>query len=404
MSFLIFQTDDSTGLIILAKLFCSDAWKPVGKGAILLQTPGKGGQKRMMHLEDKGILLCLLVVCQLYDLPGDIWVPELFGIVGASALCSYLEEKRYVNGIVLAFLLLSFWKQEMLVFWPLLLYDCRKSFAPPFSWCGALPFVFLAAREMSLSTFLTILLGFLAVLLEKRTTEIKEGRRRLHVVEDTDQEKELLMEQENRELLKRQEYEVRLATLTERNRIAREIHDNVGHLLTRSFLQVGAMEILYRQKKDLLGALEGVKASLSEAMDQMRQSVHDLHEEAVDLPLQLEHLIREFTFCPVTLHCRITEEMPVALKYSFLAVIKEGLSNIARHSNATEAFITLIEHPALYKLTISDNGTQIPKGEPKGMGLISIQERVEGMGGIFRLKENDGFGFFISIPKEGKAL
>ncbi len=360
----------------------------------------------MMRLEDKGILLCLLFIGQLSCAPEEAWMPEIFWMVGISALCSYLEGTRFARYLALTLLAAAFCQPALVIFLPLLAYDCRRCFAPLVSWCWLLPLGRIAAMGIDWQTFLLLCLGFLAVLLEKRTTEILGGRRRLHTVEDADRERELLMEKRNRELLKRQEYEVRLAVLTERNRIAREIHDNVGHLLTRSLLQVGAMEVFYRQEKNLWEPLEGVKASLSEAMGQMRQSVHNLHEEAVDLPLQLEQLVREFTFCPVTLRCQMAGQMPTAMKYGLLAIIKEGLSNIARHSDATEAFVTLLEHPAFYRLTVSDNGApkEVSAGKwPEGMGLLGIRERVESLGGIFRLLEEPGFGFFISIPKEGEA-
>lgn len=66
---------------------------------------------------------------------------------------------------------------------------------------------------------------------------------------DTDTELKLVMEQRNRELLEKQDNEIYLATLRERNRIAREIHDNVGHMLSRSILQVGALATIVRKRR-----------------------------------------------------------------------------------------------------------------------------------------------------------
>ena len=59
------------------------------------------------------------------------------------------------------------------------------------------------------------------------------------------------MEQKNKELLEKQDYEIQVATLNERNRIAREIHDSVGHLLSRSILQLGALKAVHRQEPEL---------------------------------------------------------------------------------------------------------------------------------------------------------
>ena len=72
---------------------------------------------------------------------------------------------------------------------------------------------------------------------------------------DNSHELAMLLTEKHRELLQKQDYEVRLAMLSERGRIAREIHDHVGHLLSRSILQVGA---LLATQKD-----EGTRSALS---------------------------------------------------------------------------------------------------------------------------------------------
>jgi signal transduction histidine kinase len=93
-----------------------------------------------------------------------------------------------------------------------------------------------------------------------------------------------------------------------------------------------------------------------------------------------------------------------------LAVIKEALSNISKHSDATEVKLILREHPALYQLIIRDNGSKpvqglvlSPEGEyipgSQGMGLKSIFERVERLNGNVRITIDNGFEVFVSIPK-----
>lgn len=218
-------------------------------------------------------------------------------------------------------------------------------------------------------------------------------------LQDYTKERALHLEHKNHELMEKQDYEVRLATLTERNRIAREIHDNVGHLLTRSILQVGAMQVIYAKDKELTQELASVKSTLSDAMDSIRSSVHDLHEESIDLKIQLYSLIEAFHFCPIKLVYE-SVEMPVKLKYCIIAIVREALSNIAKHSNATEAAITVLEHPALYQLIIKDNGTLKNQIDQNGIGLQNMKDRVEAFRGILRTERDNGFKIFISIPKE----
>jgi signal transduction histidine kinase len=93
------------------------------------------------------------------------------------------------------------------------------------------------------------------------------------------------------------------------------------------------------------------------------------------------------------------------IRYALLSVIKEGLSNIARHSNATAAQLTLIEHPAFYQMVLKDNGTgkktgEVVISESEGMGLSGIKKRVDGLGGHFTAQKNPGFEIFITVPKE----
>jgi signal transduction histidine kinase len=369
------------------------------------------------RLTDKALLLGLIVSFQFWYTVDETFVLTLLAAAFISVLGSYREDGAYAGSAGALLGILGIVAPVFFVFLPLAIYDERK--LPHRFWIllggTGLMFGFTSADVRQF--FYTFLLCLASCLMEWRTTESMNARRRLYVLEDDKKERELYLERKNRELLEVQDYEVRLATLSERNRIAREIHDNVGHLLTRSILQISALEVVHRQEETLTKELGTVKETLTDAMDNVRSSVHDLHEEAVDLPIQLKGLIREFSFCPVELTCDLEGDLPRDLKYSLLAIVKEGLSNIARHSDATQAWISLVEHPALYQLSIRDNGRSSKKGEgrpPKvadgwervsveeGMGLMNIRERVEGFRGIFRVKKDQGFQIFISIPKEKK--
>mgnify|MGYP000653520674 CR=1 FL=1 len=133
-----------------------------------------------------------------------------------------------------------------------------------------------------------------ACLMAWRTKRAGEERERYRALRDEQQEASLSLANKNRELMAAQDYEVRLATLSERSRIAREIHDNVGHLLTRSVLQVEALQVVHADDECVRGGLASVGATLHEAMDTVRKSVHDLHDEAFDPQTTLAELIGEF--------------------------------------------------------------------------------------------------------------
>ena len=201
-------------------------------------------------------------------------------------------------------------------------------------------------------------------------------------------------------------------TLRERNRIAREIHDNVGHVLSRSILMTAACKTINKDESldPLLGNLE---ESLNGAMNSIRSSVHDLHDDAVNLEDAIKGLVKDFSFCPVTLTYDMSRQVPREVKYSLISITKEGLSNVMRHSNADSVNILLREHPALYQLCIEDNGTlglEIPdihaetdrnkmENVSGGMGLANILDRVKALGGTVQITQEKGFRIFVTIPK-----
>ena len=170
-------------------------------------------------------------------------------------------------------------------------------------------------------------------------------------IQDDSRENHLLLTEKNRVLLEKQDYEIYTATLRERNRIAREIHDNVGHLLSRSILLLGAARTV-NQQDSMHPLLEHLDTTLNSAMDSIRNSVHDLHDDSVDLEESIKSLIAEFSFCPVILQYDMGRTVLREVKYCFISVTKEALSNVIRHSNANQVQITMREHPALYQLYI----------------------------------------------------
>ena len=88
-----------------------------------------------------------------------------------------------------------------------------------------------------------LLLGIgAAMLLEVKSTQLEIKEEKLKKIRDDSAERNLLLKEKNKELLEKQDYEIYTATLRERNRIAREIHDNVGHLLSRTILITGALK------------------------------------------------------------------------------------------------------------------------------------------------------------------
>ncbi len=220
---------------------------------------------------------------------------------------------------------------------------------------------------------------------------------------DDSVEKNLLLREKNQSLLEKQDYEIYTATLRERNRIAREIHDNVGHMLSRSILMVGAMKAVHGEGslKEPLCRLED---TLSAAMTSVRESVHDLHDEAINLKEVLESLTGEYTFCQTRLVYDMGYEVPREIRYGFIAIVKEALNNVMKHSNATWVQVVAREHPGMYQLVIEDNGTsgigRKHDGYGGGIGIRNMKERVDTFGGNLEIQTQKGWRIHITVPKK----
>jgi len=215
---------------------------------------------------------------------------------------------------------------------------------------------------------------------------------------DSKREVELLMRRHKEDYKKQQDNEVHVATLKERNRIAREIHDNVGHLLSRSLLMMGAIETVNKDE-NLKEPLSVLKSTLSDAMDSCRVSVHDLHDESIDLQGNLENLVKDFTFCTATLEYSAGSKINKDIKYCVITMVKEALSNVSVHSNATNVKIYFREHTNMYQLLIEDNGTVSINSDGTGIGLNNMHDRISSLGGTLYITNDSGFRIFATIPR-----
>ncbi len=341
--------------------------------------------------------------------------------VSVSALLAALPGKSFSPWVLTGYGLVFFFLPECGFFLPLILYDVLpfpEWGRPPESEASGLPRTLaqtLPAPVLALGLASHLILGHLprtpallftaagclfSLLLRRRTSSCLSLIQKYRRIRDDDTELQLLLKERNQSLLEKQDSEIYAATLRERNRIAREIHDNVGHLLTRSILMVGALRAVYRDPA-LSEPLNQLGDTLNQAMDSIRQSVHDLHDSTVNLQETLQTLIRDFTFCPVSLRCEIEPDVPRTVKYSLISIAKEALVNISRHSNATEASITAVEHPGFYQFIVEDNGT-LPPGAPQGdgIGLYNMKSRVDALNGTMRIQTEGGFRIHITIPRQ----
>lgn len=298
---------------------------------------------------------------------------------------------------------------------PLAAYDlarpCPAGRCRPMDWlpvaAGGLLACACVAREAAAAP-VALLCAALACLLSVRSTQTERVAASNRQTRDNLQGRALELAAKNRDLMDRQEYEVELATLAERARIAREIHDNVGHLLTRATLQVEALRVVHADEPRVQADFADVGATLGEALDTVRASVHALRDDSVDLSVQMRKVVADVTAAAplaVELDVRCDRVPPNACS-CLLAVTREALSNVLRHAAAERVVLRCVEHPGFFQLEVTDDGTARSAGgaaASTGMGLASMRERVEALGGTFWAGPcaDGGWRVFVTVPKGG---
>lgn len=380
---------------------------------------------------DRCVLLFLCLPEMFLIKMDETLVIAFFGALIVAALNDVIFDIRFIIFSLTLYCVCLFHLPQLLLFLPIVAYDfpsfysvkgkgCLKYLRHLPVLCGLAAFFhYINDRTHFIETmgtesshifaclFLWIIFGCaLAVLFRLRTARYETLASSYWRARNDDKEMQLLLEERNHALQEQQNSEIYNATLKERNRIAREIHDNVGHMLTRSILMVGALKVINKEIS-IQEPLEQLNTTLNQAMDSIRKSVHDLRDSSVNLEESLRLLASEFTFCPVILNFDTSTDLSKDVKYSFISIVKEALVNIARHSNASVANITVVEHPGFYQLIIQDNGTDFgacPESAADeasdGMGLQNIRSRVKALNGNIQITNTEGFRIYITVPRQ----
>lgn len=376
---------------------------------------------RMNRLFDKSIVLACCIAAAL-GLAVDARLVAAFCIgviIAALAEVAQGERTRHVSEAgSYAYVIVAVFAPSLMPFAPLAFYDIARRVRREHAWPAlgiGIAFVFAlvgSLRAGALTTrtlLLTAILSVAATLLSLRTAQLEREQQRMRRTRDGLQERALALEARNRDLADRQDYEVELATLAERARIAREIHDNVGHQLTRASLQAEALRVVHADEPGVAADFADVKRTVDEALQLVRTSVHALNDNAVDLSVQLERIVegaRSDSGPQIELEV-LAEHAPANVANCFAAVLREALSNAMRHAHAKTITVRCMEHPSFYQLVVTDDGAggvqASGRGAAEGMGLASMRERIEALGGTFTAGPRasaGGWRVFATVPKQ----
>ena len=352
----------------------------------------------MSRLIDKSVILLLCLLA--FGLSESFAAPVAAALIalGASALVQIFTGSAIATVIILVCSALCGVLPAVFCAVPLLLYDalCEKK------WWTVLPAatILISAGSLTPYQYMITVSGILiAIIVYRRISGFESTLRKMTELRDKVTEQNLQLSERNRRLAEAQDNEVRMATLRERNRIAREIHDNVGHMLTRSILQSGALMIINKDE-NMKEPLESLKETLDCAMTSIRESVHDLHDESFDLKKVIEESISSADGrFKVDLEYDVNGDISGKLKFCFAGIVKEAVSNALKHSDGDRIHIIIREHPAFYQLLIDDNG-KCSEIKESGIGLKNMEDRAASVNGNISFTPSDkGFRIFMSVPK-----
>lgn len=368
------------------------------------------------RLLDKAFLFVCTLVLYYFSFLKQRWeflIPV--AVVAFLIMIDTIFQNVYLHlAIFLIYLGCSCFFPILTVFLPVLVYEVMYTV---FRWSTMfciLPFIFFWDTFSPVVVLFSALFFITSLFLYYKTSAIELLKNDYMAYRKTSLELAQVQEEKNQQILENQNYEIQTATLNERNRISKEIHDHVGHLLSRSLIQIGALLTISKEDAVREG-LTDLKSSISEGMDSIRASIHNMHDESIDLNQSIQTLVKNFTLAPIAYEYKLHFTPPLSLKYCFIAITKESLANMEKHGkDITDVSISLTEDDSEYFLDIKDNGTVSEKTTrmvqrcqsrseyTEGLGLQSMSDRVRGFHGTFTIDTAEGFHIKITIPKEKK--
>jgi signal transduction histidine kinase len=212
---------------------------------------------------------------------------------------------------------------------------------------------------------------------------------------------------ENRQALQRLSASLVHAQEEERRAIARELHDEIGQALTAVKLNLATVERGGREEAPPLDLIKEARALADRTLHSVRDLSQMLHPAMLDqlgLPETLKWFLRGFSR-RTGIRTELSQDgwrgrLAPEIEVSAYRIIQEALTNVAKHAQATRCIVSLRRLPRAVEATVEDDGRGFDAGlreSRRGMGLIGIQERAAGLGGVLQLESAPGRGTRLTV-------
>ncbi len=295
--------------------------------------------------------------------------------------------------LYILFFLLSVLNPSLIFYLPLIMYNIFDDFGTYALF--ALP---LSLIKFSLPNLLTAITSLYLVSMTRAYNQLWVENKK---VRDELKEDSLYLQKYNEQLEIDKEKNIQIAILTERNRIARQLHDSIGHGISSSILQIEALKILCKGGT-ILEKLDKLQNTLKSGMEDIRVSIHNLYRESLNLKSEITKLQDELTKIDMELLYKVQRDLEYELKFDILTVVREGITNCVKHSNARTLKVSIVEQPQFYTIIIRDDGSEFDEKSyklSKGMGLMSIKEIAYKYKGHVNYSFDNGFKIHLTLMK-----
>ena len=225
---------------------------------------------------------------------------------------------------------------------------------------------------------------------------------RLTTMTRLDQDNRRYYELENlkEELLLANKQTARLAELTERSRIARDIHDHAGHEIIAAYMSLQTAQAYFHEEPSQSEELfqEAMKR-LETGIEKIRETVQNLTPLSYIGIQNMQRLCKEFQYCHIELKIYgDSSKVPVYLWIILEPCLKEALTNIIRHSIAKNVIATLDITPSIVRLCVENDGVIRRQKSNAGVGLHNLQQRAAAVGGNVSTSMTDVFRLVCVLP------
>ncbi len=345
----------------------------------------------MLNLLSKS-LLTIICICYAINF-SDYNTLALTALSAIScALVIELLNKKIALTTLIIFSISSLFFPLLLYFSPLVIEPCHKFKKIVL----ILPIVSLLLKQQF--DLLLLCLILLAYLIGIILAELDKYKNIVYEKEDILNSTLSQSKKQALQLLSENEKNKEIAILSERNKIARIIHDSVGHTIASAIIQTEAMKAL--ANPELLEPIDNLQENLKSGMSDIRLSLHQLHDKSINLELCLKELTAQSEMLDIEMKYKLHSELSYDAKTTIISLIKESITNCLKHSAADKMQITLIEMPKHLSITIIDNGKEQTDNFKKGLGFHSFNEFAQKHNGNFNVDFTNGANLMFLLEKE----